>query len=128
MSLRNTFNTIQIDCRYPIHYIFRETRKELFNFSLKKNLTNQIKRENDQIQIACSKGGGGRVLQLHGPRLRWQLVFRGILFFSFFYFFWQLVFSGNSFFSFVFLQFDFSNCILRCFISSNSFLLTWVLK
>ena len=125
MSLRNTFNTIQIDCRYPIHYIFRETRKEFFNFSLKKNLTNQNKRINDQIQIACSKGGGGRVLQLHGPRLRWQLVFRGILFF---YFFGNLSFQVILFFSFVFLQFDFSNCILRCFISSNSFLLTWVLK
>ena len=41
MSLRNTFNTIQIDCRYPIHYIFTETRKEFFNLSLKKNLTNK---------------------------------------------------------------------------------------
>ena len=80
MSLRNTFNTIQIDCRYPIQYIFTEIRKEFFSFSLKKNLINQNNRKSDKIQIACLKGGGGRVLQLHGPRLWWQLVFRGILF------------------------------------------------
>ena len=136
MSLRNTFNTIQIDCRYPIHYIFRETRKEFFNFSLKNILTHQNKRKNDQIQIACSKGGGGRVLQLHGPRLWWQLVFRGIFFtvffrfnignfgvscsrfFLFFNIFWQLVFRGIFYLHLLFFNLFFSfSYLLRYFVA-----------
>ena len=55
MSLRNTFNTIQIDCSYPIHYIFTETRKEFFNLSLKKNLTNQNNRKMTKFKLPAHR-------------------------------------------------------------------------